>query len=46
MIKPDELAPVVSAAKDVGAKTVFDASHVSGLIAGGAFQIRFHLASI
>jgi glycine hydroxymethyltransferase len=37
MIKPDELAPVVAAAKEVGAKTVFDASHVSGLIAGGAF---------
>jgi glycine hydroxymethyltransferase len=37
MIKPDELEPVVLAAKEVGAKTVFDASHVSGLIAGGTF---------
>jgi len=37
MIKPDELGPVVDAARHVGAKTVFDASHVSGLIAGGAF---------
>lgn len=37
MIKPDDLEPVVKAARQVGAKTVFDASHVSGLIAGGAF---------
>jgi glycine hydroxymethyltransferase len=37
MIKPDELQGVVEAARHVGAKTVFDASHVSGLIAGGTF---------
>ncbi|MEQ7917692.1 hypothetical protein ABQX22_00740 [Xanthomonas sp. WHRI 1810A] len=37
MIKPDDLGPVVEAAREVGAKTVFDASHVSGLIAGGTF---------
>ncbi|NTI26469.1 glycine hydroxymethyltransferase [Rhizobium rhizogenes] len=37
MIKPDDIAPVVEAARAVGAKTIFDASHVSGLIAGGTF---------
>jgi glycine hydroxymethyltransferase len=37
MIKPDDIAPVVQAAREVGAKTIFDASHVSGLIAGGTF---------
>lgn len=37
MIKPDDIGPVVEAARSVGAKTIFDASHVSGLIAGGTF---------
>jgi len=37
IIKPDDIEPVVEAAKEVGAKTIFDASHVSGLIAGGTF---------
>jgi glycine hydroxymethyltransferase len=37
MIRPDDIAPVVKAARSVGAKTIFDASHVAGLIAGGAF---------
>lgn len=37
MIKPDDIEPVVEAAREVGAKTIFDASHVSGLIAGGTF---------
>lgn len=37
MIKPDDIEPVVQAAREVGAKTIFDASHVSGLIAGGTF---------
>ena len=37
IITPDDLAPVVAAAREVGAKTLFDASHVSGLIAGGTF---------
>ena len=37
IIKPDDIEPVVEAAQEVGAKTIFDASHVSGLIAGGTF---------
>lgn len=37
MIKPDDIGPVVAAAHEMGAKTIFDASHVSGLIAGGTF---------
>lgn len=37
MIKPDDIAPVVAACREVGAKTIFDASHVSGLIVGGTF---------
>lgn len=37
IIKPDDIEPVVEAAREVGAKTIFDASHVSGLIAGGTF---------
>ncbi|MGF9567633.1 glycine hydroxymethyltransferase [Neorhizobium sp. JUb45] len=37
MIKPDDIGPVVEAARSVGTKTIFDASHVSGLIAGGTF---------
>lgn len=37
MIRPDDIQPVTEAAKSVGAKTIFDASHVIGLIAGGTF---------
>lgn len=37
IITPDDIGPVVAAAREVGAKTIFDASHVSGLIAGGTF---------
>lgn len=37
MIKPDDVEPVVAAARAVGAVTVFDASHVLGLITGGVF---------
>jgi glycine hydroxymethyltransferase len=37
IITPDDIVPVVAAAREVGAKTIFDASHVSGLIAGGTF---------
>lgn len=37
IIKPDDLAPVIAAAKEVGAMTIYDASHVLGLIAGGVF---------
>lgn len=37
IITPDDIQPVVAAAREVGAKTIFDASHVSGLIAGGTF---------
>lgn len=37
MIKPDDVAPVAAAARKVGAKTIFDASHVAGLIAGGEY---------
>lgn len=41
MIKPDDIAPVVQAAHAVGAKTLFDASHVLGLIAGGVYPNPF-----
>ncbi|SFO70660.1 glycine hydroxymethyltransferase [Ectopseudomonas composti] len=37
IITPDDIQPVVAAAREVGTKTIFDASHVSGLIAGGTF---------
>jgi glycine hydroxymethyltransferase len=37
MIRPDDIAPVGAAAGETGATTIFDASHVSGLIAGGKF---------
>lgn len=37
MIRPDDVEPVVRAAQETGSKTIFDASHVSGLIAGGTF---------
>jgi glycine hydroxymethyltransferase len=41
MIKADDIAPVVQAARSVGAKTLFDASHVLGLIAGGVYPNPF-----
>lgn len=37
MLKPDPIAVVVEAARDVGAVSVFDASHVLGLIMGGTY---------
>lgn len=37
VIKPDDIAPVIAAAREIGAKTIFDASHVAGLIAGGQY---------
>ena len=37
MVRPDDIAPVVEAARAIGATTVFDASHVAGLIAGGTY---------
>lgn len=37
VIRPDDIAPVIAAAHEVGAKVIFDASHVLGLIAGGRF---------
>ncbi len=37
MIQPDDIGPVVEAARETGATTIFDASHVAGLIAGGTF---------
>ncbi|MGQ4274692.1 glycine hydroxymethyltransferase [Terrihabitans sp. B22-R8] len=37
MIQPDDIAPVAAAARKVGALTIFDASHISGLIAGGTY---------
>lgn len=37
MVRADDIAPVVAAARAVGATTVFDASHVAGLIAGGTY---------
>lgn len=41
MIKADDIVPVVHAARSVGAKTLFDASHVLGLIAGGVYPNPF-----
>ncbi|MDR9751486.1 glycine hydroxymethyltransferase [Pseudomonas sp. SZMC_28357] len=41
MLKADDIAPVVQAAREVGAKTLFDASHVLGLIAGGTYPNPF-----
>ncbi|MGF6396260.1 glycine hydroxymethyltransferase [Pseudomonas plecoglossicida] len=41
VVKSDDIAPVVAAARAVGAKTLFDASHVLGLIAGGAYPNPF-----
>lgn len=38
MIRPHDLGRLVEAAATVGARVVYDASHVAGLIAGGAFQ--------
>ena len=37
MVRPDDIGPVVVAARRVGALVVFDASHVAGLIAGGVY---------
>ncbi|NDV85441.1 glycine hydroxymethyltransferase [Aurantimonas aggregata] len=37
MLGPDTLEPVVSAARETGALTVYDLSHVAGLAAGGVF---------
>lgn len=41
MVKADDIAPMVAAARAVGAKTLFDASHVLGLIAGGVYPNPF-----
>lgn len=37
MLRADDIGPVIAAAQSVGATTVFDASHVAGLIAGGTY---------
>ena len=37
VLRPDDWAPVVAACGEVGALSVYDASHVAGLIAGGVF---------
>lgn len=41
MLSPDVIGPVVDAAREVGARTLFDASHVMGLIAGGCYPNPF-----
>mgnify|MGYP001419247176 CR=1 FL=1 len=41
MIKADDIVSVVQAARNVGAKTLFDASHVLGLIAGRVYPNPF-----
>ncbi|MFB4394886.1 MULTISPECIES: glycine hydroxymethyltransferase [unclassified Pseudomonas] len=41
MVKADDIAPVVQAARAVGVRTLFDASHVLGLIAGGVYPNPF-----
>lgn len=37
MLTPDDIGPVTAAARETGSLVIFDASHVSGLIAGGTF---------
>ncbi|MER0236898.1 glycine hydroxymethyltransferase [Fulvimarina sp. MAC8] len=37
VLGPDDLEPVVTACRETGALSVYDASHVAGLIAGGVF---------
>ncbi len=37
ILHPDKLDNIVCSAKRVGARTIYDASHVAGLIAGGVF---------
>ncbi|WAP67608.1 glycine hydroxymethyltransferase [Jiella pelagia] len=37
MLGPDDLEPVVAACREIGALSLYDASHVAGLIAGGVF---------
>jgi glycine hydroxymethyltransferase len=37
VLGPDDLRPVAEAATSIGARTIYDASHVAGLIAGGVF---------
>lgn len=37
MLAADDVVPVCAAAREVGAITIFDASHVAGLIAGGTY---------
>ena len=39
---PNDLKPIVEAAKEVGANTMYDGAHVLGLIAGGCFQDPLH----
>lgn len=41
LLEPDDIVAVVEAAHAVGALTIFDASHVSGLIAGKTFPNPF-----
>jgi len=38
ILGPDSLARVIEASRSVGALTIYDASHVSGLIASGVFD--------
>ncbi|EAU39720.1 serine hydroxymethyltransferase [Fulvimarina pelagi HTCC2506] len=37
VLRPDDLGPVVAACRETGSLSVYDASHVAGLIAGGVF---------
>lgn len=37
MVRPDDIAPVTAAAREMEATVIFDGSHVAGLIAGGAY---------
>jgi glycine hydroxymethyltransferase len=38
MLFPHRLVPIVERVQDAGARVLYDASHVAGLIAGGRFQ--------
>ncbi|MDY8108891.1 glycine hydroxymethyltransferase [Fulvimarina sp. 2208YS6-2-32] len=37
ILRPDDLEPAIAACRAVGALSLYDASHVAGLIAGGVF---------
>lgn len=43
LLEPEDIEPVAEAASSVGAITIYDGSHVAGLIAGGVFPNPLNL---